>query len=95
MQTYRELLAARDRLERDIERAREEEIGLVIASIWQQMDEYGLTVEDLQRYRSKPLHRRRAVPKYRDPRSGATWSGRGRPPSWFDPRAERDFLILK
>lgn len=96
MQTYSELLAARDELDQRIERAREEEVGLVVASIWQQMDEYGLTIQDLQRWRKgSTLRRRKVPPKYRDPRSGATWSGRGRPPSWFNFDNARDFLIRK
>jgi len=37
-------------------------------------------------------------PKYRDPMSGATWSGRGRPPRWLSEaveagRSREEFLI--
>ncbi|QGZ66228.1 H-NS histone family protein [Paraburkholderia acidisoli] len=31
--------------------------------------------------------------KYQDPVSGATWSGRGRAPSWIRNRTYRDFLV--
>ncbi len=33
------------------------------------------------------------VPKYRDPASGKTWSGRGKRPKWFDVERADDFLI--
>ncbi|NTZ81657.1 H-NS histone family protein [Burkholderia metallica] len=31
--------------------------------------------------------------KYRDPATGATWSGRGRPPAWIAGRDRAAFLI--
>ncbi|WP_279608803.1 H-NS family nucleoid-associated regulatory protein [Burkholderia anthina] len=34
--------------------------------------------------------------KYRDPKSGATWSGKGRAPSWIAKSRNRDrFLITE
>ncbi|WP_414144191.1 H-NS family nucleoid-associated regulatory protein [Burkholderia stagnalis] len=32
-------------------------------------------------------------PKYRDPQTGATWSGRGREPLWITGRSREQFLI--
>lgn len=37
--------------------------------------------------------RRVIPPKYRDPESGATWSGRARPPAWIKDRDRNQFLI--
>ncbi|THJ46770.1 H-NS histone family protein [Burkholderia sp. LS-044] len=37
--------------------------------------------------------RRRPEPKYRDPETGATWSGRGRPPAWIDGKDRVPFEI--
>ena len=34
-----------------------------------------------------------ADPKYRDPVTGKTWSGKGKRPKWFDARRTEDFLI--
>jgi DNA-binding protein H-NS len=34
-------------------------------------------------------------PKYRDPASGATWSGRGHAPSWIKDAANRDEFLIK
>jgi DNA-binding protein H-NS len=32
-------------------------------------------------------------PKYRDPATGATWSGRGRAPGWIQGKKRERFLI--
>ena len=39
-------------------------------------------------YNTKPLQMR-----YQDPVTGATWSGRGRAPSWIRSRSYNDFLV--
>jgi DNA-binding protein H-NS len=43
---------------------------------------------------------RKAEPKYRDPKTGETWSGRGRPAAWLKAhldagKKKEDFLIKK
>jgi DNA-binding protein H-NS len=38
---------------------------------------------------SMPRKTRTAAPKYRDPNSGATWSGRGKVPRWMKPLIEQ------
>ncbi|CAB3810549.1 DNA-binding protein Bv3F [Paraburkholderia ultramafica] len=35
------------------------------------------------------------TPKYRDPRTGKTWSGRGRLPRWIEGENRTPFLINK
>ncbi|MGN4224231.1 H-NS family nucleoid-associated regulatory protein, partial [Burkholderia gladioli] len=34
-------------------------------------------------------------PKYLDPKTGATWSGRGRPPEWIKNAKDRDRFLIK
>ncbi|AMR78632.1 H-NS family nucleoid-associated regulatory protein [Cupriavidus nantongensis] len=98
MPTYKELLAEKQALEARLNEARENEIGAVIEKIRALMDDYGLTVDDLAPRRGRGRPRgvggaRTAVPaKYMDPKTGKTWSGRGRAPSWLGKRPER-FLI--
>ncbi|WP_408427762.1 H-NS family nucleoid-associated regulatory protein [Paraburkholderia fungorum] len=48
----------------------------------------------------KPVERRTNVggtlsPKYRDPRTGKTWCGRGRSPRWIQGEDRTPFLIKK
>ena len=33
------------------------------------------------------------APKYRNPETGETWSGRGKAPRWIDPSNKEKFLI--
>lgn len=65
-----------------------------IEKIVMQMDEFGITLEDLERaidprgeWRTKPppvaRARKTAAVKYRDPDTGLTWTGQGRAPGWI------------
>lgn len=92
--TYAELLSRRDKLSRqqaeiakqlaDMERAQR---AGAIRKIRDLMDQYGLTPADLRARATtkhrKPDARRKVAPKYRDPDSGKTWSGRGLRPRWL------------
>lgn len=95
MPTYKELVAQKAKLEEQIEAARSKELEAVIQQVHQTVAEYGLTAEDLG---LAPRRGRRAgakmpvPPKYRDPKTGATWSGRGRAPAWIGKNRDR-FLI--
>jgi DNA-binding protein H-NS len=66
----------------------------VIEKIVMQMDEHGITLDDLQRavdprgeWRTKPppapRPRKTGTVKYRDPDTGLTWTGQGRAPNWI------------
>ncbi|MBW4490903.1 MAG: H-NS histone family protein [Trichocoleus desertorum ATA4-8-CV12] len=37
--------------------------------------------------------KKKVAAKYYDPSSGATWSGRGKPPKWIDGKERDSFLI--
>ena len=36
---------------------------------------------------------KKVAPKYRDPATGKTWTGRGRAPTWLDGKDRAQFLI--
>lgn len=88
MATYRELLAQREALERQIDEARREELAIAVAQVKQLIAEYGLTAADcgfksVGMALSAPGKVRAAVAvKYRGP-NGETWSGRGKAPNWL------------
>jgi len=84
MATYKELIAQQKKLEEQVEAARLRELEQVIAQVTQIIAEYSLTAEDLgfsSKGRSKV--KRAVAAKYQDPKTGATWSGRGRAPAWI------------
>ncbi|MBN3785559.1 H-NS histone family protein [Burkholderia sp. Ac-20353] len=90
---YLALIAQRKALDAQINAAREAEREAAIGQIKELMKEFDLSVLDLQEKVHKRNSRRMSTaPKYRDPTTGRTWSGRGRQPAWLgnDPAA---FLI--
>ncbi|POR47714.1 DNA-binding protein H-NS [Paraburkholderia eburnea] len=91
----REQLAA---LQQQIEAAENEGRVKAIEQIHSIMDEYNLTPDDLVRKRTRGPNRKAAhpvEPKYLDPKTGATWSGRGREPVWIKGKNRERFLIEK
>lgn len=48
----------------------------------------GITQEEL--FPSKRAHKAPAAAMYRDPATGKTWSGRGKPPDWIKGVAKED-----
>lgn len=95
MASYKELVAQREKIEKQIEEARAREVAQVIAEVKQKIQEYELTAKDLGL--AVVDGRRRAVraplaAKYMNPATGETWSGRGRAPKWIGKSKEK-FLI--
>jgi DNA-binding protein H-NS len=105
MPTLAELLAQKADLEQRIAEQQRAEREQAIAQVRQLMAQYGLTAADIggtprpQSLRSmaaKPASK--VAAKYRDPATGATWSGRGLQPKWLKSalaagRSLSDFVI--
>lgn len=97
MATYLELKAQLKALEQKTEEARLVELNAVIKEIRSTVRAYELTTQDIFGHHSSTHVRSRksiSPPKYRDPQTGATWSGRGRPPAWFD-NENRELYLIK
>ncbi|MGF6773944.1 DNA-binding protein H-NS [Paraburkholderia sp. GAS199] len=94
MASYKQLTAQLEKLHKEVAVAREKEIAQAIADIKQKVAEYDLTAEELG-FSSKPKAARKApsVAKYRNPKTGETWSGRGRSPAWLEGKNRERFLI--
>jgi len=97
MSQYTELKAQIAKLEAQAEEARRVEVGHMIAEIRQKIAEYGLTAHDLGLSvgprRGRPAKKAPLPPMYQDPKSGNTWSGRGKPPKWIAGKNRERFLI--
>lgn len=83
--TYKELQENIQRLTREAEAVRKQELATVRAEIQGLMDTYGLTADD---FRSGAKTKSKKVPgdvtpKFQDPVSGGTWSGKGPRPQWL------------
>ena len=107
MKTYSDIKAEIAKLERQAEAARKAEVAGVVAKIKTAIVAYGLTAADLGlgRGASKAARAAKAksskkaatavgTPKYRDPKSGKTWTGRGKPPTWIAGVKNRDAYLI-
>ncbi|PVX72847.1 H-NS family nucleoid-associated regulatory protein [Paraburkholderia unamae] len=98
MPTYKDLRAQLVALEQQALEARRAELDQVLAEIREKVKEYGITQRDIFGSRgasgsSKP--KSALPPKYIDPKTGATWSGRGRAPAWIADTKNRDRFLIK
>ena len=98
MSTFKDLVAQRDALNQQIEDAKRTELATAIGAVRELVVEYELTQAEL--FPLSPGKRGRAsksktpvAPKYKDPASGATWSGRGKPPLWIAGKDRETFVI--
>ncbi|MGS0897483.1 H-NS histone family protein [Burkholderia stagnalis] len=97
MATYLELKAQADALAQQAEEARLAELEAIIASIRGQIAAYGLTPDQIFGRRRTAASGERApvAPKYRDPKTGTTWSGRGKAPQWIAKAKNRDRFLIE
>lgn len=88
--TLNALLAERTQLDAAIARARKEESQEALKKVHQLVAEFGFTAQQV--FPWKPAVKK-VTPKYRDEKSGATWTGRGKPPAWIAGKNREDFLM--
>lgn len=94
MSTYKEIQDQIKQLQKQAEELRKKEIGSAINQIKSIMDEYGITIADLGKAGKKTIREKKTIsPKYRNPETGETWSGRGKPPKWIDKKNKDKYLI--
>ena len=86
MSSYKELQEQIALLKDEAAVARKAGIKESISAIREQLAIYDIALEELVGALGKPLKTRTAnttlAPKYRDPNSSKTWTGRGRRPLW-------------
>lgn len=101
------------KLQKQAEALQKKRRGPVIASIVKSMREYDITPEEIaSAFTKKPsgrpgaprsatktaVKRTPVPPKYKHPETGATWTGRGKPPRWITDAeqqgASRDTFLI-
>ena len=98
MATYKELKGQMAELQVQLTAARQAEFQMVLEDIRAKVAEYGFTEQEIfgRRAGRSQTPKSLSPAKYRDPRSGATWSGRGRAPDWIKGAKNRErFLIAE
>jgi DNA-binding protein H-NS len=95
MKSHQEILQEIETLKREAEAARKREIADAASRVHALIAQYHLTEADVF-----PRGRKggkstgiKVAPKYRDPASGQTWTGRGKAPKWIDGKDRAHFLI--
>ncbi len=94
MSSYKELLAQRELLDKQIKEAVQREKADGIAKAKLIIEQYGLSASDLfSRKAGAKSASGKVAPKYRNPATGDTWTGRGKAPKWIDGRDRSNYLI--
>lgn len=90
MTSYADLLAQKKLLDAQIAQAQKAESAQALATVHQLIAEFGFTAQQV--FPWKPVSKKVAA-KYRDPDTGTTWSGRGKPPQWIAGKDRDNFVI--
>lgn len=97
MTSYKDLLEQREALNVQIEEARRRELADAVAKVRVLVADYGLQPEDVfppaRAGRGSANQGVKVAPKYRNPATGETWTGRGKPPKWIQGQDREQFLI--
>ncbi len=94
MSSYKELLAQRELLDKQIKEAIQREKADGIAKAKLIIEQYQLTAADLfSRKAGAKSSGGKVAPKYRNPATGETWTGRGKAPKWIEGRDRSNFVI--
>lgn len=95
--SLKELLEQRAALDAKINEQRKTEQSAAVQKVRQLVVEYGLTSADIfARTRGSKAgtgETRTVPPKYRDPATGQTWTGRGKAPKWIEGQEREKFAI--
>lgn len=96
--SYKELLKQREALEQQINEARRRELSDAVAQVRGLVAEYGLTAQDVfpagrASSRASSSSGTKVAPKYRNPATGQTWTGRGKAPKWIQNENREQFAI--
>jgi len=95
---YEELQAKIADLQAQAAKVKEEEKQQAIDMARTMISAYGITAKDLGldkmvKAKSGPKVGNKIAAKYRDPQSGATWSGRGKTPRWINGADRSQYAI--
>jgi DNA-binding protein H-NS len=106
-QTLAEMIAARDELTRQIDELQAATRAEAVRTVAALIAEHDMTAHEVGLVRTRhikpgrkgaPTFKQKAKrppnpPKYRDPKTGATWTGNGKAPAWLNGQDRDEFLI--
>lgn len=97
MASYKELLQQREQLEKEIQELRKKEMSDAVSQVRALVAEYSLAMEDVfppARGKRAASAGNKVAPKYRNPETGDTWTGRGKAPKWIANEDNREKFAI-
>lgn len=97
MASYKELMQQREQLEKQIQEARNKELSEAVGKVRSLVAEFSLSAEDVfppARSKRAASTGNKVAPKYRNPQTGDTWTGRGKAPKWIAGEENRDKFAI-
>jgi DNA-binding protein H-NS len=91
MSEYQNLLARKAEIDAQIAAAQAEAKAKAVTEARALIQEHDLTAADV--FPAAKAKGSVGVAKFRDPATGATWTGRGKPPNWINGKDRAPFLI--
>lgn len=95
--SYSELLEQREKIERAIQERAEREKNEALLQVAEIVVKFSLGKKDLLQALSLAEEKRkpRPAPKYKNPETGETWSGRGKAPAWIAEAKDKSIYAIK
>jgi DNA-binding protein H-NS len=97
MSTVAELIKQKEAIEAQIAAAQQAQHADAVSKAKAIVAEYGLSQQDVfggtKGARKSSDNKAKVAAKYKDPISGATWTGRGKAPKWIDGQDRAKFVI--
>lgn len=93
MTDYKTLLQQKAELEARIAEVMKTEKAGAVAEVRTLVQQYQLTEQDVFPANGSKAKGSVGAPKFRDPETGATWTGRGKPPNWIMGKDRTTFQI--
>ncbi|WP_199135446.1 H-NS family nucleoid-associated regulatory protein [Delftia sp. ASV31] len=93
MSEYKTLLQQKAELDARIAEAMKTEKAGAVAEVRALIQQYELSEQDVFPASRSKTKGSVGEPKFRDPETGATWTGRGKPPNWIVDKDREQFLI--
>ncbi|WP_349335392.1 H-NS histone family protein [Delftia sp. DS1230] len=93
MNDYKTLLQQKAELDARIAEVMKTEKAGAVAEARALIQQYHLTEQDVFPASGSKAKGSVGTPKFRDPETGATWTGRGKPPNWIKDKDRAEFLI--
>ena len=95
MSIIADLIKQKQALETQIEAAHQAQHADAVHKVRALISEHGLTQKDIfgSSKGTRKSSANKVAAKYKDPISGATWTGRGKSPKWIDGQDRAKFVI--